>query len=152
MPELTADQVRARCIEIFETAFPKQKFVTADDLKKFCELLSPNAVSWDCPLGSDNGHIEKPNPDTLYAWFLANFDPNALAYTEWIAGDVLVSGNTCSFRKGFFCPMNKAYVQAETFLIMEIDNDGKLVRWIDHYDAEDVGKQFGVAAKINEGS
>eukprot|EP00977_Amphora_coffeiformis_P014787 scaffold4223_cov189-Amphora_coffeaeformis.AAC.47 len=148
--KLTADQVRARCVEIFETAFPKQKYVTAEDLKAFSQMLSPNAISWDCPLGAGNG-IEKPTPDSLYQWFMTNFDPNSLKYTEYIFDSVFVSGNTASFKKGFFCDFGKSHVQADTFLIMEIDDDGKLVRWIDHYDAEEVAAKFAAAAKIVQG-
>jgi hypothetical protein len=146
---LTADQVREKVKAIFEAAFPPNGYATEASVKEFTSMLSPNAVSFDCPLGGANG-LTNPTPETLYHWFKENFDPASLKYTEWIMGDIKVSGNTASFKKGFFCDLGKGYVQAETMLMMEIDDDGKLVRWIDHYDVEDMGKQMAAASKKNE--
>ena len=149
MSTLTANEVREKVKVIFETAFPPNAFATEASLKAVSEMLSPKAVSWDCPLGGTTG-LTNPTPETLFQWFKDNFDPTALKYCEWIIGDIMVSGLTASFKKGFFCDLGKGYVQAETVLIVEIDEDGKLVRWIDHFDVEDLGKQMAAGSKANE--
>lgn len=146
---LPAEKVRASAKAIFETAFPPCGYATEDSLKSMADMLSPAAESFDCPLGGTTG-LTKPTAASLFQWFKDNFDPVAMKYTEWIDGDIMVSGNTASFHKGFFLDTGKGCVQASALLILEVDDDGKLVRWIDHYDTEDLGKKLELAAKFNE--
>lgn len=146
---LSADQVREKARALFETAFPPCGYATESSLKAFSELVSPEAESWDCPLGGTTGLI-KPTPESLLKWFKDNFDAASMKYTEWIDGEIVVTGNTASFKKGFFLDLGKGCVQADTFLVIQIDDDGKLVRWIDTFDTEAFGKKMALAGKFNE--
>ena len=152
---LTPTEIRSKAKEIFETAFPPNGYATDESLKKFCdEHLSPKATSFDCPLmgGQEETekHVSNPTPDTLFGWFKQHFDPATMKYTEFPIGEIMVAGNVASFHKGFFLDLGKGYVSANSVLIMELDDDGKLVKWIDHFDATSLEEQFAAASKFNE--
>jgi hypothetical protein len=67
-----------------------------------------------------------------------------VSFTEWIDGDIMVSGNVCSFNKGFFAIVKgtECLVRANTLLMIELSDKKKIVRWIDQYDSEVINKQF----------
>ena len=57
-------KVRRTCIEIFETAFPPQQWVTEHDLKAFSKLVAteqPNYFS--CPEGGDRTLVNYSSED-----------------------------------------------------------------------------------------
>mmetsp|Transcript_47538 Transcript_47538/g.115821 ORF Transcript_47538/g.115821 Transcript_47538/m.115821 type:complete len:153 (+) Transcript_47538:240-698(+) len=150
---LTPTEIRSKAKEIFETAFPPNGYATDESLKKFCdESLSPKATSWDCPLTGHESekHISNPTPDTLFGWFKQHFDPSAMKYTEFPLGEIMVAGNVASFHKGFFIDLGNGCVHGNSVLIMELDDDGKLTKWIDHFDAASLEEQFAAAAKFND--
>jgi len=56
-----------------------------------------------------------------------------------------VVNNVCSMDKLFFAAIGKnCHVHAMSRLMIEVDEDGKLVRWLDHYDQEDLNQKMGV--------
>jgi hypothetical protein len=146
---LSPDQVREQVKNIFETLAPKNQFVTDASVKAFSQLFSPDATSFQVPMGGLTGQ-HNPTPDTVYQWFKDNYDPDKIKYAQWILGDIHVAGNTASFRKAFFASLGQACVHAEILIIAEIDNDGKLLQWIAHFDAQDAEDQFAAAAKLNQ--
>lgn len=146
---LSPDQVREQVKNIFETLAPKNQFVTDASVKAFSQLFSPDATSFQVPMGGLTGQ-QNPTPDTVYQWFKDNYDPDKIKFTEWIAGDIHVAGNTASFRKGFFADLGKACVHADALQIIEIDSDGKVVKLIVLFDAQDAEDQFAAAAKLNQ--
>jgi len=44
----------------------------------------------------------------------------------------------------FFAIIGECHVNAMSRLMIEVDEDGKLVKWIDHYDKEDLLQKLGV--------
>jgi hypothetical protein len=76
----------------------------------------------------------------LLEWFLLHFNPNILKYTEIIMSEVSVTNNVCSMDKLFFATFgsgqrpDECHVHAMSRLMIEVDEDGKLVQWLDHFD------------------
>ena len=145
---IDADQVRAHCINAFELAFPKQQWTTENDLRAFADNVSTEHKAdtfWACPLGGGPGsEMNDFTGGELLDWFLKMFNPNALQYSEIITSEVSVVGNVCSMDKLFFSTMGKCHVHAMSRLMIEVDDDGKLVRWLDHFDQDDLNQKMGV--------
>jgi hypothetical protein len=144
-----AEIIRAHCINAFELAFPKQQWTTENDLRAFVANVSTDRKAdtyFACPLGGGVGS-ELSNFDSgdLLDWFLTAFNPNVLRYTEIIMSEVSVVNNVCSMDKLFFASIGgNCHVHAMSRLMIEVDDDGKLVRWIDHFDQEDLNQKMGV--------
>ena len=79
----------------------------------------------------------------LMDWYLQMFNPNKLQYTEIIVSEVSVTNSVCSMDKMFFAVIGECHVNAMSRLMIEVDEDGKLVKWIDHYDKEDLLQKLG---------
>ena len=143
-----AEIIRAHCINAFELAFPKQQWTTENDLRAFVANVSTERKTdtyFACPLGGGIGS-ELSNFDSgdLLDWFLTAFNPNALRYTEIIMSEVSVVNNVCSMDKLFFATIGNCHVHAMSRLMIEVDEDGKLVQWLDHFDQEDLNQKMGV--------
>lgn len=143
-----AEIIRAHCINAFELAFPKQQWTTENDLRAFVANVSTERKAdtyFACPLGGGIGS-ELSNFDSgdLLDWFLTAFNPNALRYTEIIMSEVSVVNNVCSMDKLFFATIGNCHVHAMSRLMIEVDEDGKLVQWLDHFDQEDLNQKMGV--------
>ena len=67
-------------------------------------------------------------------------------YTEAIVSEVSVANNVCSLDKLFFANFGggNCHVHVISRLMIEVDEDGKLVRWLDHFDQEDLNQKLGV--------
>mmetsp|Transcript_23534 Transcript_23534/g.50359 ORF Transcript_23534/g.50359 Transcript_23534/m.50359 type:complete len:184 (-) Transcript_23534:1779-2330(-) len=153
---IDADQVRAHCVNAFELAFPKQQWTTENDLRAFTANVSTDRKAdtfFACPLGGGPGsELSDFTGGDLLEWFLEMFNPNVLQYTESIISEVSVVNNVCSMDKLFFASLGKCHVHAMSRLMIEVDEDGKLVRWWDHYDQEDLNQKMGVCNLQLEGS
>ena len=88
----------------------------------------------------------------LLGWFLEYFNPNSLKYSEMIISEVSVVNNVCSMDKLFFAVIGECHVHAMSRLMIEVDEDGKLVQWLDHFDQEDLNQKMGVCNLQLEGS
>eukprot|EP00970_Alexandrium_tamarense_P000698 scaffold85_cov145-Alexandrium_tamarense.AAC.2 len=151
---MDADQVREYCINAFELAFPKQQFTSEDNLRAFADNVSSDCKGdtyFACPLGGGIGsELENFTGGDLLEWFLLHFNPNILKYTEIIMSEVSVTNNVCSMDKLFFATFgsgqrpDECHVHAMSRLMIEVDEDGKLVRWLDHFDQEDLNQKLGV--------
>mmetsp|Transcript_19059 Transcript_19059/g.28906 ORF Transcript_19059/g.28906 Transcript_19059/m.28906 type:complete len:186 (+) Transcript_19059:64-621(+) len=145
---IDADQTRAHCINVFELAFPKQRWTSENDLRAFTANVSTERKSdtfFAFPLGGGPGsELSDFTGGDLLDWFLEMFNPNALQYTEIIMSEVSVVNSVCSMDKLFFAAVGNCHVHAMSRLFIEVDEDGKLVRWYDHYDQEDLNQKMGV--------
>mmetsp|Transcript_29100 Transcript_29100/g.41622 ORF Transcript_29100/g.41622 Transcript_29100/m.41622 type:complete len:181 (+) Transcript_29100:80-622(+) len=143
-----ADTIRAHCINAFELAFPKQQWTTEHDLRAFVDNVSTDRKAdtyFACPLGGGIGsELSNFDKDDLMEWFLTAFNPNVLRYTEIIISEVSVVNNVCSMDKLFFASIGNCHVHAMSRLMIEVDEDGKLVRWFDHFDQDDLNQKMGV--------
>ena len=143
-----AEIIRAHCINAFELAFPKQQWTTENDLRAFVDNVSTERKDdtyFACPLGGGAGsELENFTSGDLLSWFMTAFDPNLLRYTEIITSEVSVVNNVCSMDKMFFAIIGNCHVHATSRLMVEVDEDGKLVKWIDHFDQEDLNQKMGV--------
>jgi hypothetical protein len=146
--DVTADTVRNRCVEIFEAAFPPKSWVSDSSLIAFTKLVSTSKHNYfACPIGG-NKPLKGFTPDQLLDWFATNFDPNAFKYTEYIFDDVMVAGKVCSFDKLFFAEIGgDCQLHAMSRLIIELDDQGMLLKWIDHFDEKDASERFGTCLK-----
>lgn len=152
---IDADQIRAHCIDAFELAFPKQQWTSENDLRAFTANVSTDRKAdtfFAFPLGGGPGsELNDFTRGDLLDWFLEYFNPNALQYTEIIMSEVSVVNNVCSMDKLFFATVGNCHVHAMSRLIIEVDEDGKLVRWYDHYDQADLNQKMGVCNLLLEG-
>lgn len=152
---IDADQVRAHCINAFELAFPKQQWTSENDLRAFTDNVSTDRKAdtfFACPLGGGPGsELNDFTGGDLMDWFLEMFNPNVLQYTEIIMSEVSVVNYVCSMDKLFFALVGKCHVHAMSRLMIEVDEDGKLVRWFDHYDQGDLNQKMGVCNLQLEG-
>ena len=147
-----ADEVRAHCINAFELAFPKQRWTSESNLQPFTANVSTERKQdtfFACPLGGGPGsELTDFSGSDLMDWFLKMFNPNVLQYTEIIMSEVSVVNNFCSIDKLFFATfgegLHTCHVHAMSRLMIEVDEDGKLVQWMDHYDQEDLNQKMGV--------
>ncbi|KAL7544243.1 hypothetical protein ACHAWF_007616 [Thalassiosira exigua] len=143
-----ADQVRARCVDAFELAFPRQGWASENSLRSFAANVSTERRSdthFACPLGGGPGsELHDFAGGDLLEWFLTTLNPNVLRYTEIVTSEVSVANNVCSMDKLFFAEIGDCHVHAMSRLMIEVDEDGKLVRWLDHYDREDLNQKMGV--------
>lgn len=122
---LNADEVRAHCINAFELAFPKQQWTSENHLRAFTANVSAERkpeTHWACPLGGGPGSelIDFTGGDLL-DWFLQQFNPNELQYTEIIMSEVSVVNNVCSMDKLFFAVIGSCHVHAMSRLMIEVD-------------------------------
>ncbi|KAL7523991.1 hypothetical protein ACHAXR_000394, partial [Thalassiosira sp. AJA248-18] len=149
-------QVRDYCINAFELAFPKQQWTTENDLRAFTANVSTDRKSdthFACPLGGGQGsELNNFTGGDLLDWFFKMFNPKMLQYTELITSEVSVVNNVCSMDKLFFASLGNCHVHSMSRLIIEVDEDGKLVRWFDHYDQEDLNQKMGVCNLQLDGS
>ena len=98
-----------------------------------------------CPLGGGSGsELTDFSGSDLMDWYLQMFNPNKLQYTEIVVSEVSVTNSVCSMDKMFFAIIGTCHVHAMSRLMIEVDEDGKLVKWIDHYDKEDLLQKLGV--------
>lgn len=145
---IDADEVRAQCVNAFELAFPKQQWTSENDLRAFTTNVSSDRRSdthFAFPLGGGAGsELVDFSGSDLFDWFMEMFNPNALQYTEIIMSEVSVVNSVCSMDKLFFAVLGNCHVHAMSRLMIEVDEDGKLVRWLDHYDQEDLNQKMGV--------
>lgn len=147
---LDTNQVREYCINAFELAFPKQQWTSEDNLLAFADNVSTSRQSdtyFACPLGGGTGsELENFSGGDLLDWFLVHFNPNVLKYTEIIMSEVSVVNNVCSMDKLFFATFGDGlcHVHAMSRLMIEVDEDGKLIRWLDHFDQDDLNQKMGV--------
>mmetsp|Transcript_18626 Transcript_18626/g.37590 ORF Transcript_18626/g.37590 Transcript_18626/m.37590 type:complete len:193 (+) Transcript_18626:126-704(+) len=143
-----AEIIRAHCISAFELAFPKQQWTTENDLRAFAANVSTDRKQdtyFACPLGGGIGsELSNFESADLLEWFLTAFNPNVLRYTEMIMSEVSVVNNVCSMDKLFFASIGNCHVHAMSRLMIEVDEDGKLVQWLDHFDQEDLNQKMGV--------
>lgn len=141
-------QVRAHCINAFELAFPKQAWTTENDLRAFTSNVSAERKAdtyFACPLGGGPGsELADFSGSDLFDWYMRTFDPNKLRYTEIITSEVSVVNYVCSMDKMFFASLGRCHVHATSRLMIEVDEDGKLVQWLDHFDQEDLNQKMGV--------
>ncbi|KAL9188807.1 hypothetical protein ACHAXT_007185 [Thalassiosira profunda] len=153
---MDADQVRAQCIDAFELAFPRQQWTSEHDLRAFTANVSTDRKAdtvFACPLGGGPGsELSDFTGSDLMDWYLEMFNPNVLQYTELIMSEVSVVNNVCSLDKLFFAVIGKCHVHAMSRLMIEVDDDGKLVRWLDHFDQEDLNQKLGVCNLQLEGN
>jgi len=153
---LDADQVRAHCVNAFELAFPKQRWTSENDLRAFAANVSVERrydTFFACPLGGGPGsELSDFEGGDLLGWFLEYFNPNSLKYSEMIISEVSVVNNVCSMDKLFFAVIGECHVHAMSRLMIEVDEDGKLVQWLDHFDQEDLNQKMGVCNLQLEGS
>lgn len=143
------DETRAHCINAFELAFPKQQWTSENDLRAFTSNVSTDKKDdtyFAFPLGGGPGsELRDFSGSDLFDWFLQMFNPNKLQYTEMIMSEVSVVNSVCSMDKLFFASIgNNCHVHAMSRLMIEVDEDGKLVKWLDHYDQEDLNQKIGV--------
>ena len=145
---MDAEIIRAHCINAFEFAFPKQQWTTENDLRAFVANVSTDRKAdtyFACPLGGGMGsELSDFDGGDLLDWFLTTFNPNILKYTELIMSEVSVVNNVCSMDKLFFASIGNCHVHAMSRLMIEVDDDGRLVRWLDHFDQEDLNQKIGV--------
>lgn len=154
---IDADQVRAHCINAFELAFPKQQWTSENDLRAFTANVSTERKSggtyFACPLGGGPGsELRDFTGSDLFDWFMKMFNPNKLQYSEIIMSEVSVVNNVCSMDKMFFAVIGNCHVHAMSRLMVEVDEDGKIVQWLDHFDQGDLNQKMGVCNLQLEGS
>ena len=122
---LSADQVRAHCVNAFELAFPKQQWTSENDLRAFTANVSTDRKAdtrFACPLGGGAGsELNEFTGGDLLEWFLQMFNPNILQYTEIIMSEVSVVNNVCSMDKLFFATFGQCHVHAMSRLMIEVD-------------------------------
>lgn len=80
---ISADQVRALCINAFELAFPPQRWTMENDLRAFTANVSTDPTLnryFACPLGGGPGSelVGDFTGGDLLDWFLKSFNPNEL--------------------------------------------------------------------------
>jgi len=142
---MSSKKVREQCRAIFETAFPPGKaFTTTKDIKRFARLATktkePNYFA--CPEGGEVSLTNFTETDLL-GWFKTNFDPDAISYNEEIVGEIMVAGNVCAFPKLFYAKIGECEVRVDSFLTLELDRHGHLVRYVVNFDEEQTLKKFG---------
>ena len=152
----SADQVREYCVNAFELAFPKQQWTSENDIRAFAANVSTARKAetfFACPLGGGPGsELRDFTGSDLFDWFIQMFNPNVLQYTEIITSEVSVVNNVCSMDKLFFASVGKCHVHATSRLMIEVDEDGKLVRYMDHFDQADLNQKMGVCNLHLEGN
>ncbi|KAL7533715.1 hypothetical protein ACHAWF_004598 [Thalassiosira exigua] len=141
------NQVRVRCRNAVELAFPSQGWASESSLK----LFAANVVSGDHqsethfarPMGGGPGsQLTDFTGDDLLEWFAETLDPKDFRYTKIITSEVAVSNSVCSMDTLFIAVVGNCHMHVQTHLIVEVDEGGKLVKWWDHYDQELLRKEM----------